>query len=108
MMSTVGQKHSDQSDGESFQRAVFYQLLDSLTAELQKHFSKKNCEIMQRVQSLNPKRTTFFNEEPLFAFAQTFESDLEDLIKVHQTKRLLDRREVEGTDNLLSLTWLCF
>lgn len=99
MMSTVGQKNSDQSDGESFQRAIFYQVLDSLTAELQRCFSKKNCEIMQGVQSLNPKSTTFLNEEPLFAFAQTFESDLEDLKhEVHQTKRLLDRREKSGRD----------
>lgn len=99
MMSTVGQKNSDQSDGESFQRAIFYQVLDSLTAELQRRCSKKNCEIMQGVQSLNPKSTTFLNEEPLFAFAQTFESDLEDLKhEVHQTKRLLDRREKSGRD----------
>lgn len=99
MMSTVGHKNSDQSDGESFQRAIFYQVLDSLTAELQRRFSKKNCEIMQGVQSLNPKSTTFLNEEPLFAFAQIYESDLEDLKhEVHQTKRLLDRREKSGSD----------
>ncbi len=40
IMSTVGQKISNQSYGESFQRAIFYQMLDSLTAELQKSFSK--------------------------------------------------------------------
>nr|XP_023849718.1 zinc finger MYM-type protein 1-like [Salvelinus alpinus]XP_023849719.1 zinc finger MYM-type protein 1-like [Salvelinus alpinus] len=109
MMSTVGQKNSDQSDGESFQRAIFYQVLDNLTAELQRRFSKKNCEIMQGVQSLNPKSTTFLNEEPLFAFAQTFESDFEDLKhEVHQTKQLLDRREKSGRDRLLSLTLLGF
>jgi hypothetical protein len=62
MMSPVGQKNCDQCDGESFQRAIFYQALDSLTAELQRCFSKKNCEIMQGVQSLNPMSTTFLNE----------------------------------------------
>ncbi len=40
IMSTVGQKISNQSYGESFQRAIFYQMLGSLTAELQKSFSK--------------------------------------------------------------------
>lgn len=35
---TVGQKSTHQSDGESCQRVLFYQALDSLTAELQKHF----------------------------------------------------------------------
>ena len=47
----------------------------------------------------NPKSTAFLNEDPLFAFAQTFESDLEDLKhEVHQTKRLFDRREKRGSD----------
>ena len=109
MMSTVGQRNGDQSDCESFQRAIFYQVLDCLTAELQRHFSNKNCEIMQGVQSLNPKSTTFLDEEPL-AFAQTFESHLEDLKhEVNQTKRLLVSREKSGMDlrsTLLEL--LCF
>ena len=39
------------------------------------------------------------NEEPLLAFAQTFESDLEDLKQeVNQTKQLLDSREKSGMD----------
>ena len=103
-LSTVGQKNCDQSDGESFQRAIFYQVLDSLTAELQRRFSKKNCEIMQGVQSLNQKSTTYMNEEPLFAFAPTFESDVEDLKhEVYQTKWLLDRREKSGRDRRSTL-----
>ena len=62
-------------------------------------FPNKNFEIMQGVQSLNPKGKTFLNEEPLLAFAQTFESDLEDLKpEVNQTKRLLDSREKSGMD----------
>ncbi|XP_055794358.1 uncharacterized protein LOC129865521 isoform X1 [Salvelinus fontinalis] len=72
MMSTVGQigtkvmLRPSKEIFESFQdllRAskIFYQVLDSLTAELQRHLSKKNCEIMQGVQSLNPKSTTFLN-----------------------------------------------
>lgn len=48
------------------------------------------------MQSLNPKSATLLSEEHLFAFAQTFESDLSDLKhEVHQTKRLLDRRVIE-------------
>lgn len=45
MMSSVGQKNSDQSDIVS--KELFYQVLDSLTAELHKRFSKENCEIMK-------------------------------------------------------------
>lgn len=54
---------------------------------------------MHGVQSLNPKTSTFLNEETLFAFAQVYESDLEDLKhKVHQTKRLLEWRKKSGGD----------
>lgn len=51
------------------------------------------------MQSLNPKSASVLNEGHLFAFAQTFESDLGDLKhEVHQTKRLLDRRVKSGLD----------
>lgn len=96
VMSTVGQRNCDD---EGFPRSLFYQVIDCLITELKRRFSKKSCEIMQGVQSLNPKSATFLNEEPLFAFAQTFESDLGDLkYEVHQTKRLLERRVKSGLD----------
>lgn len=82
-MSTIGQRNCDD---EGFPRSLFYQVIDCLITELKRRFSKKSCEIMQGVQSLNPNSATFLSEEPLFAFAQTFESDLSDLKhKVHQT-----------------------
>ncbi|KAL6476361.1 hypothetical protein MHYP_G00148600 [Metynnis hypsauchen] len=96
VMSTVGQRNCDD---EGFSRALFYQVIDCLITELKRCFSKKSCEIMKGVQSLNPKSATFLNEEPLCAFAQTYESDLSDLKhEVHQTKRLLDRRVKSGLD----------
>uniref|UniRef100_A0A3B5RDB6 DUF4371 domain-containing protein n=1 Tax=Xiphophorus maculatus TaxID=8083 RepID=A0A3B5RDB6_XIPMA len=98
VMTTVGQRHSDQSN-EDFNRGVFYQILDCLTAELERRFSQKNCEIMLGVQSLVPKSPLFLKEETLYAFGQTFESDLEDLKhEVHQTRRLLLRREKGGLE----------
>ncbi|MEQ2248627.1 hypothetical protein ILYODFUR_020894 [Ilyodon furcidens] len=96
VMSTVGQRNCDD---EGFPRSLFNQVIDCLITELKRRFSKKGCEIMLGVQSLNPKSAVFLNEEPLFAFAQTFESDLGDLKhEVHQTKRLLDRRMKSGLD----------
>lgn len=101
VMSTVGQRNCDD---EGFPRTLFYQVIDCLIAELERRFSKKSCEIMQGVQSLNPKSAIFLNDEPLFAFAKTFESDLVDLKhEVHQTKRLLDRRVKSGLDRPLTL-----
>ncbi|XP_032411152.1 zinc finger MYM-type protein 1-like isoform X1 [Xiphophorus hellerii] len=90
VMSTIGQR---KCDDEGFPRPLFNQVLDCLIAELKRRFSKKNCEIMQGVQSLNPKSATFLNEEPLIAFGHIFESDLDDLKhEVHQIRRLLDQR----------------
>lgn len=92
VMSTVGQRNCDD---EGFPRSLFHQVIDCLISELKRRFSKKSCEIMQGVQSLNPKSATFLNEESLFAF----ESDLSDLKhEFHQTKRLLDRRVKSGLD----------
>ena len=49
------------------------------------------------------------NEKPLLAFAQTFESDLEDLKhEVNQTKRLLDSREKSGMDRPTLLDFVVF
>ena len=75
IISSAGQKYSDHKSDEGFNRAIRY--LDCLTAELEWRFSKKGCEIMQEVRSLDPKSATFL-KEPLFAFAQTFESDVKD------------------------------
>jgi len=41
-------------------------------------YSKKT-EIMEGVQSLDPKSPSFLKEEPLLALGKTFESDLETL-----------------------------
>uniref|UniRef100_A0A3B5QKP1 DUF4371 domain-containing protein n=1 Tax=Xiphophorus maculatus TaxID=8083 RepID=A0A3B5QKP1_XIPMA len=60
VMTTVGQRHSDQSN-EDFNRG------------LERRFSQKNCEIMQGVQSPVPKSPLFLKEETLYAFGQTFE-----------------------------------
>lgn len=73
------------------------QVLDCLTAEIDRRFSEKNCEIMEGVQSLDPKSSSFLKEKPLLALGKTFESDLEDLKhELHQTRRLLLRREKSG------------
>ncbi|KAK0154363.1 hypothetical protein N1851_003583 [Merluccius polli] len=83
LMSTVGQRNSDKSIGESFQIAIFYQVLDCLAVELKRHFSKKNCET-----SLSTQRT--------------FESDLEDLKHdIKPSGSLIRERKVEWTYRLL-------
>uniref|UniRef100_A0A087YHR8 Uncharacterized protein n=1 Tax=Poecilia formosa TaxID=48698 RepID=A0A087YHR8_POEFO len=95
VMSSKGQR---KCDDVGFPRSLFNHVLDCLMVELKRQFSKKNCEIMQGVQSLNPKSATFLNEEPLIAF------DLDDLKhEVHQAKCLLDQRIKSDLDTPCTL-----
>ncbi|KAJ7997958.1 hypothetical protein DPEC_G00217560 [Dallia pectoralis] len=68
-----------------------------LTVLQQKYIGENNCEIMEGVHSLDPKSPSFLKEEPLLALGKTSESDLKDLKhELHQTRRLLLRREKSG------------
>ncbi|KAF4118494.1 hypothetical protein G5714_000545 [Onychostoma macrolepis] len=48
--STVGERRSDQDDKDGFRKNIFYPILDSVIGELQKRFSKPNCNIMRGEQ----------------------------------------------------------
>ena len=112
MMSPVGQKHSDQRDGESFQKSCL------LSGAWQSHRWAAEVFFIEELwdnakgSSLSTQRGQHYWMRSLcFAFAQTFESDLEDLKTRGSSKPsgfLIGERKVEGTDRLLSLTLLCF
>jgi len=64
---------------------------------------------MEGVQSLDPKSPSFLKEEPLLALGKTLESDLEDLKhELHQTRRLLLRREKSGEKTASPLEFVGF
>lgn len=91
----TGERRID-CDKESFQKHVFYPVLDSMMGELKRRFSKPNCKIMKGIQALHPQSSTFLHED-LFAFAEIFDSNVDDLThEIHQIKRVLERRESSG------------
>uniref|UniRef100_A0A667WWJ6 DUF4371 domain-containing protein n=1 Tax=Myripristis murdjan TaxID=586833 RepID=A0A667WWJ6_9TELE len=103
VMSTVGQRYSD-TGKDYFCKTVYYPILDHVNAELERRFSRTNCDIMRGIQALNPKSNSFLEEAPLFLFGTIYETNLEDLKhELHQAKRILKRKEAAGMRNLTSL-----
>lgn len=100
----TGERRIDHDDKESFQKHVFYPILDSMMGELQRRFSKLNCKIMKGIQALHPQSSIFLREEDLFAFAEIFDSNVDDLAhELHQIKRVLERKENSGMKRLTTL-----
>uniref|UniRef100_A0A3B1JLC4 HAT C-terminal dimerisation domain-containing protein n=1 Tax=Astyanax mexicanus TaxID=7994 RepID=A0A3B1JLC4_ASTMX len=92
VLSTVGQKRSDSElEKESFRTGFFYPVLDHILTELNRRFSsRKNCDLMNGIQALNPKSDGFLKEDTLFSFAKMYESNIEDLgHELHQFRRIL-------------------
>ncbi len=77
--STVGQRRCKEGDMELFRSGIFYPILDCLSGEMQRRFSKSNCSIMQGIQALNPKSRNFLDEETIFGFARIYECDTDDI-----------------------------
>lgn len=59
IITTSTERRVDRDHRESFQRHVFYPVLDSITAEQYRYFSKLNCKIMKGIQALHPQSSTF-------------------------------------------------
>jgi hypothetical protein len=105
--STLGQRKCNDGDKDSFRRTIFYPIVDTILGELDRRFSKVNCEIMRGIQALNPKSTCFLQEEAVFRLGEIYESDSEDLShELHQTRRLLQRKQQSGMANLSGIVEL--
>ena len=105
--STLGQRKCNDGDKDSFRRTIFYPIVDTILGELDRRFSKVNCEIMRGIQALNPKSTCFLQEEAVFRLGEMYESDSEDLShELHQTRRLLQRKQQSGMANLSGIVEL--
>ncbi len=77
--STVGQRRCKEGDMELFRSGTFFPILDCLSGEMQRRFSKSNCSIMKGIQALNPKSRNFLDEETIFGFARIYECDTDDI-----------------------------
>uniref|UniRef100_A0A8C1KXW0 TTF-type domain-containing protein n=1 Tax=Cyprinus carpio TaxID=7962 RepID=A0A8C1KXW0_CYPCA len=99
--STLGQRKCNDGDKDSFRRTIFYPIVDTILGELDRRFSKDNCEIMRGIQALDPKSTCFLQEEAVVHLGEIYESDSEDLShELHQKRRLLQRKQQSGIPNL--------
>ncbi|ROL52542.1 Zinc finger MYM-type protein 1 [Anabarilius grahami] len=105
--STVGQRRCKEGDMELFRSGIFFPILDCLSGEMQRRFSKSNCSIMQGIQALNPKSRNFLDEETIFSFARIYECDTDDIKhELHQVRRVLERKFQTGIElsSLLEFT----
>ncbi|XP_045888357.1 uncharacterized protein LOC123958784 [Micropterus dolomieu] len=102
-----GQHKCNDGDKDSFRRTIFYPIVDTILGELNRRFSKDNCEIMRGIQALDPKSTCFLQEEVVFRLREIYERDSEDLShELHQRRRLLQRKQQSGMPNFFCIVEL--
>ncbi len=105
--STIGQRKCTDGEKDNFKRTVFYPIVDIIVGELDRCFSKDNCDLMKGIHALNPKNSGFLQEEAVFCFGEIYESDSEDLRhELHQARRLLQRKQQSGMQKLSSIVEL--
>lgn len=78
VLTSVGQSVSE-PDKDHFRTSFFYPVIDEMLNELDRRFSKTNCDLMNSIQALNPKSDAFLKETALLSFARLYDSDINDL-----------------------------
>lgn len=80
-----------------------------MLTEINRRFSKPNCQVMRGIQALNPTNATFCDEAALLPFAAIYGSNTEDMRhELHQLKTVLERKSQAGLEEpSLSLTMRC-
>lgn len=96
--STLGQRSKVDSK-EIFRENVFLPITKAMIGEMEKRFSKSNCNIMKGIQALNPSSSNFLKEEMVLLFAEAYGSDLQDLKnELNQARRLFERNRAKGKE----------
>ncbi|CAI5684850.1 zinc finger MYM-type protein 1-like [Oreochromis niloticus] len=104
--STLGQ-HADPDSKQMFRIQVFYPVIDCMMGEMERRFSRLNCNIMKGVQALNPSSGTFLREEDVLLLARAYDSNTDDLKhEVPQIRRVLER--LAKSDETVPTTLLQF
>lgn len=84
---------------DNFRTGLFYPVLDHMLTEINRRFSKPNCQVMRGIQALNPTNATFCDEAALLPFAAIYGSNTEDMRhELHQLKRVLERKSQAGLE----------
>uniref|UniRef100_A0A3P9BEC3 HAT C-terminal dimerisation domain-containing protein n=1 Tax=Maylandia zebra TaxID=106582 RepID=A0A3P9BEC3_9CICH len=104
--STLGQ-HVDPDSKQMFRIQVFYPVIDCMMGEMERRFSRLNCNIMKGIQALNPSSGTFLREEDVLFLARAYDSNTDDLKhEVPQIRRVLER--LAKSDETVPTTLLKF
>lgn len=73
-----------------------YEIVDKISAEVEKRFGNKNIVMMRGITALSHGYTTFTDENRLMAFADLFNGNATDLLsEVETIMHLLERKEEE-------------
>jgi len=66
---------------------VYYPIIDCMTGEIERRFTKLNCGIVKLIQALNPSNSNFLDEESIALLAKAYDADMEELKhELHQTR----------------------
>lgn len=97
---TIGLRKGN-ADKDTFRQGLLYPILDTLVSEMERRFSKINCSVMRGIQALNPKSSTFLQDDQVFDFGKIYGCDKEDLThELHQARRTLSRKAESGAAQL--------
>lgn len=78
-----------------------------MMGEMERRFSRLNCNIMKGIQALNPSSGTFLREEDVLFLARAYDSNTDDLKhEVPQIRRVLER--LAKSDETVPTTLLKF
>ena len=64
---------------DNFCTSLFYPVTDHMLTEINRRFSKPNCQVMRGIQVLNPTNAAFCDEAALLPFASIYGSNTEDM-----------------------------
>lgn len=89
---------------DNFRTGLFYPVLDHMLTEINRQFSKPNCQVMRGIQAFNPTNATFCDEAALLPFAAIYGSNTEDMRhELRRLKRVLERKSQAGLEKPSSI-----
>lgn len=80
-------------------RQAFYAMIDRMRNELNRRFSSDTCSVLMGATALDPKHSSFLQEQALTGMATSYSVSEKDLkMEIHQVKRLIARKEDNGLE----------
>ena len=89
---------------QQYKTAVYFPILDTITAEMKKQFDSKNIELMKAVDCCNPLSLSFLEFNCLLPLVNLYSSPLnQDLLQIECTlaKHTLQGKEIDTINDVL-------